>query len=104
MKIIPKEEIDRENDLRFDLLEKKNAFARLVFEQSKTIEGFIGTPEQIAELEDGESKDAIIAGYSECVAAAMKINAEAQWFEDVQRIVEALREQEENNNKDEEAK
>lgn len=96
MKIIPKEEIDRENQLRYELSEKKSEFARLIFEKSKTDEEFTGTPEQIASLPEGEDKAALIDAYSQCVTAAMKLSTSDEWFEDVQRMVEKLREDEEN--------
>lgn len=102
MIVIPKEEIDRENELRYDLLQKKNAYARLVFEYQKTHPGFIGTQEQINKLEDYTTRVAFQRAYTDAMVAASRIDCLDTWFADVLAIIEQLREEEEN--KVEEAK
>lgn len=95
MKIIPKEEIERENALRLDLLAKKQSYARLVFEQQKIDSTFVGELEQINAMPSGSAKTQLLAGYAACETAAAKIQ-DAAWLTDVKGIVKQLKKDEEN--------
>lgn len=96
MRIIPKEEIQRQNALRLDLSNKKNVFAERIFEQYKKDNTFTGDFEQINALPDGETKTLLLAGYTLCEAAAAKIPNET-WLDDVKNIVARLKEEQEYN-------
>ena len=95
MIVIPKEEIDRQNQLRYDLLQKKSEYARLVFEYQKTHELFIGTQEQINEIEDYATRVKFQSAYDDAIEAASRIDWLDFWFADMLEIVEQIREEEE---------
>ena len=96
MRIIPKEEIERQNTLRLDLSNKKDIFAERILEQYKKDNTFTGDFEQINALPDGETKTMLLVGYASCEAAAAKI-PDVTWLNDVKNIVERLKEEQENN-------
>ena len=95
MIVIPKEEIDRQNQLRYDLLQKKSEYARLVFEHQKTHEFFIGTQEQINEIEDYATRVKFQSAYADAIEAASRIDWLDFWFADMLEIVEQIRNEEE---------
>ena len=96
MIIIPKEKIDRQNQLRYDLLQKKNEYAQLVFEYQKTHEFFIGTQEQINAIEDYTTLDKFQRAYTDAIEAANCIGWLDAWFADMLATVEQIRKEEEN--------
>lgn len=95
MKIIPKEEIDRQNAIRLYLLNKKEAFAQLILEQYKKDNTFTGDLKQIEALPEGEIKSVLLAAYAACEEAAAKIPDDT-WLDDVKSMVEQLKEEQEN--------
>ena len=96
MRIIPKEEIERQNALRLDLSNKKDIFAERILKQYKKDNTFTGDLEQINALPDGKTKTMLLVGYASCEAAAAKI-PDVTWLNDVKNIVERLKEEQENN-------
>jgi len=62
---------------------KKQAYARMTFEYQKTHPGFTGTAEQVAQLEDRDTKSRFFAAYADCAHAATLVNASGTWFNDV---------------------
>lgn len=95
MIVMPKEEIDRQNQLRYDLLQKKNAYAQLVFEYQKTHEFFIGTQEQINEIEDCTTRIKFQSAYADAIEAAGRIDWLDAWLADMLATVEQIRKEEE---------
>ena len=94
MKIIPKEEITRQNAIRYAVVVAKNAFVDVVLEAQTALakEEFAGTWAEIEAVADANLKVKLADARTECVKAAETAGCAETWDADILRLAKAKKE------------